>query len=59
MILEFVAAAPGKVGKREIAGAFDIRRDSGAVKELLRQLAADGNPSAGRPPPPGAPPRSP
>ena len=42
-ILEFVAAAPGKVGKREIARAFNIRGDQrAALKELLKQLAADG-----------------
>ncbi len=42
-ILEFVAAAPGKVGKREIARAFNIRGDQrAALKELLKQMAAGG-----------------
>jgi ribonuclease R len=42
-ILEFIAASPGKVGKREIARAFDIRGDQrAALKDLLKQMAADG-----------------
>jgi ribonuclease R len=42
-ILEFVAAATGKVGKREIARAFNIRGDQrAALKDLLKQMAADG-----------------
>ena len=37
-ILEFVAAATGKVGKREIARAFNIRGDQrSALKDLLKQ----------------------
>ena len=49
-ILEFVAAAPGKVGKREIARAFDIRGDQrAALKELLGQLSADGKRRLDRP----------
>jgi len=42
-ILEFVAAATGKVGKREIARAFNIRGGQrSALKDLLKQMAADG-----------------
>src|SRR5262249_9696640 len=42
-ILEFIATAPGKVGKREIARAFNIRGDQRtALKDLLKQMAADG-----------------
>ncbi|MET0482032.1 MAG: ribonuclease R, partial [Aestuariivirgaceae bacterium] len=42
-ILEFVAAATGKVGKREIARAFNIRGDQrAALKDLLKRMAAGG-----------------
>jgi ribonuclease R len=42
-ILEFIQASPAKVGKREIARAFNLKGDSRIqLKQLLRELAEDG-----------------
>ncbi len=42
-ILDFVRDQPGKVGKREIARAFNIKSaDRIALKRLLRDMAEDG-----------------
>jgi ribonuclease R len=42
-ILEFIKSSPAKVGKREIARAFNLKGDSRIqLKELLRELAEDG-----------------
>ena len=42
-ILEFVRAAPGKVGKREIARAFKVKgSDRLALKQLLAEMADAG-----------------
>ena len=43
-IVEFVAAAPGRVGKREIARAFGIRDSQlkSELKRLIRKMAEEG-----------------
>jgi ribonuclease R len=42
-ILDFLAENPGKVGKREIARAFNVSADDRlALRELLRDLERDG-----------------
>ncbi len=42
-IVAYIAAAPGKVGKREIARAFGIKgNDRTALKVLLAEMAHDG-----------------
>jgi ribonuclease R len=42
-ILEFIQSSPAKVGKREIARAFNIKGDNRvALKSTLRELADDG-----------------
>ncbi len=42
-ILDFVRSQPGKVGKREIAKAFDVSgSDKIGLKQLLREMAEDG-----------------
>jgi ribonuclease R len=42
-ILEFIRSSPAKVGKREIARAFNLKGDSRVqLKEVLRELAEDG-----------------
>ncbi len=42
-ILDFIAEAPLKAGKRELARAFNIKGDDrAAFKELLREMARDG-----------------
>src|SRR3546814_5174375 len=47
-ILKYVAENPGKVGKREIARAFNIGPDDRlALKKLLRELKTDGEISQG------------
>src|SRR3546814_8489218 len=47
-ILKYVAENPGKVGKREIARAFNIGPDDRlALKKLLRELTTDGEISQG------------
>ena len=42
-VLEFIASAPGVVGKREIARAFAIKGgDKIALKKLLKDMASEG-----------------
>src|SRR5512143_3943537 len=42
-ILDFIASAPGAIGKREIARAFQLRgADKIGLKALLKQMAEDG-----------------
>lgn len=42
-ILRFIADAPGEVGKKEIARAFNIRgNDRIALKQLMREMADEG-----------------
>jgi ribonuclease R len=42
-VLEFIRATPGKVGKREIARAFDLKGDDKIkLKQMLREMADDG-----------------
>lgn len=42
-IIDFISSQPGKVGKREIARAFQITgSDRIPLKQLLRELAAEG-----------------
>jgi ribonuclease R len=42
-ILEFIKSSPAKVGKREIARAFNLKGDSRIqLKQLLREMADDG-----------------
>ena len=48
-ILEFIKDSPGKIGKREIARAFNIRgNDRVALKELLTEMANEGLIPGGR-----------
>ena len=48
-ILQFVAAAPGKVGKREIAAAFAIKgADKIGLKKQLKEMEKKGDLSARR-----------
>ncbi|MSP83698.1 MAG: ribonuclease R [Alphaproteobacteria bacterium] len=48
-ILAFIRESPGRVGKREIARAFGVKgSDRVALKELLRDLAAEGVVEGGR-----------
>ncbi len=42
-ILDYLASAPGKAGKREIARAFNIKgNDRVALKRILREMADEG-----------------
>jgi ribonuclease R len=42
-VLQFIRSSPAKVGKREIARAFNLKGDSRIfLKQLLRELADDG-----------------
>jgi ribonuclease R len=42
-VLEFLRTTPGKVGKREIARAFDLKGDDKIkLKQMLREMADDG-----------------
>ncbi len=42
-VLEFIRSSPAKVGKREIARAFNLKGDARIVlKQILRDLADDG-----------------
>ncbi|MEM7565921.1 MAG: ribonuclease R [Pseudomonadota bacterium] len=42
-VLEYVTSRPAKVGKREIAKAFNLKgSDRVALKEMLREMADDG-----------------
>jgi len=42
-ILEFIKSSPAKIGKREIARAFNVKGDDRLLlKKLLRELAEDG-----------------
>ena len=48
-LLRFISESPGKVGKREIARAFQIRgADRPALKELLKNLVDEGLIERGR-----------
>ncbi|MEO5337465.1 MAG: ribonuclease R [Magnetospirillum sp. WYHS-4] len=48
-ILEFIRESPGRVGKREIARAFDLRGDQRQeLKRLLRELEGEGQVDKGR-----------
>jgi len=48
-ILEFIKSSPAKVGKREIARAFNLKGDNRVfLKQVLRDLADDGLITKGR-----------
>lgn len=43
-ILEFIKSSPAKIGKREIARAFNVKADDRIrLKRLLREMAEDGS----------------